>query len=420
MEEQQEQQKKQENERLPLVENNPSPRSEILCRKILHYSACAIAAGPTAWLSGFAMYTGYEKQLGELDSLSEFTETMESYASVESIIGALAVFIGAEAVLTFMNSRYFFPALETVGRLFYNLLKREGISLHQWFIFLWTFFASLAFGEIGALLLKFLSFPGEMISFFFMFVVYFATRHMSGIYFLQNIFDKNERIKKQKLASLQLFSLYDLKTAVVVEREGVMLYGNKVNASVLVFLQHMEKCKKSLMRQVLYYGVNIPISMLLVIFTGPMILSSFLPPTIQGWNRLTRGHCGEESRYQDPGSLTFGSFAALLTLIFYAMSIYDFLWQLITTLFEVVNRCREGDWLGAMMLLTLTLTIGGASFTVGLAFRLVALTAAVNDFGWFGILPEWFAALAPDGMLLAVTLMLWAHLQELTNHRFCK
>ena len=35
-------------------------------------------------------------------------------------------------------------------------------------------------------------------------------------------------------------------------------------------------------------------------------------------------------------------------------------------------------------------------------------------------MPEWFAALAPDGMLLAVTLMLWAHLQELTNHRFCK
>lgn len=405
-----------------LIPQQAHPRKYL---KGAEYTACFLVALPTAFLSGLAALSSND--LNSLHSPDDLS-SLVGRASAGKIMYAIIAFSASEGVLFFLNKRYLLASskagLELLKRTVLTLRSavccrevraEDKASIAENILFYWSFLTSLIFAEIGGKSLSFLGTAGEITGFSLSLIVYFTTRFAGAKMFFRDVSDRNWRKKQEYLDKLAVVSLDETS----IEPQLTSTTGNfqdGLNLALQNFLRELDKnwdkLPKSHRRICLNWTAKL-CGYALVVSAALPIMVSFIPESVEGIETLTQTTIGADAHYQNVESFTLGTFTTALTLFFYEVNIKDLPKYFFETVETIYEKIIQGEMSTALKMLGLTLVAAGASYCTGLGFKLVAETALDN--GYLSYLGGWLSSMIPDGLLVAVTTMLWSHLQEIIS-----
>ena len=416
-------------ESMPLLKNTDESRMDLnaFLKSGAKKFSYVVVAIPTSLLSALSVLC-HPDEFNELHSPGDMYKLINKKGA-GTIVYATIAFLGSEVVLFYLNRRYLLGS----GKAVWDLIKRtinstingcelkEGAMLAgENVLFFWSLITSLIFAEMGGKALTFLGTPGEVSGFSLSLVVYFATRFASADMgfkiFFGDALDENSQLKKKYLDKLDVLRLNKIPTEYSVDIQSGS-EDDDVNSALVEFLNridtHWHTLPKDHKRQFLSKYLAPTLGGILVLVTALPIASIFIPLSAQGAETLFHTDIGADSHYQNVSSITFGAFATALTLFFYELNIKDLPKHFLKTACNMYEKIKEGDISTAMKLLAFTTMALGTSCCVGLGFKFVAELAISN--GYLSYLGGYLSSLIPDGLLMAVTTMLWSHLQDLIN-----
>lgn len=392
--------------------------------KKLETFVCFLVAFPTATLNGLAALSGSSSQYGNLHSGKDFADLVQTAGAGRIVYGVVAL-TASEVVLYYLNKRYLLAS----GKAAFDLIRRTGLTLRSKVtstplttedragigenaLFFLSITTSLIFAEIGSKTLSFLGIPGQVLGFSLNLSVYFATRFSSAKMYFANLVNGNWKLKQGYLDKLDLLSkepgAIQLRTRIEDDDPDKALanFLSQIDAN-------WNDLPKDPKRVLLLKYASPFLGYTLVALTSLPILTTLLPSSVQGAESLTHSDIGASNNYQNPGSITFGTFATALTLFFYELNIKKLPKHFLKTALEIYEKFKFGDSAGAIKLFGATLLAFGVSYLTGIGFNSVAESAVDN--GYLSYLGSWLSRAMPAGLFTATVTMFWSHLQDLIN-----
>ncbi len=388
--------------------------------EILKYGTCLLATLPTAALNGIAAVAGDSETLGSLKTVEDLSHLLENAEIPRIVFGGVA-FLGSMAVFFFLNNRYLFNSLKSS----LNLIRKDFLTLAskfcckpledkdkaglgENFLFIASICTSIIFAEIGGKALSFLGDAGFYSGFSVSLLVYFATRYASANFFFSELGDKNARLKKHYLGKLEyLPETLELTKDV----EEVAELQDELSDFLISINQQWQRLPKDIKKIVLLKYVAPIMGYSLLTCTVIPIFNVFIPTSVEGTESLIHHEVGKSQHYQNIASIALGTFLTGLTALFYELNIKDLPQNFLKTAISIYENLKSGNYKLASKLLLLTVIAGGTSYLGSIGFGYVATSAIKN--GYISYMGAALEQIIPDVMIIAVTSMLWAHLQEL-------